>query len=49
MVSPNARRIGLVKTMVFTHLPGNLLQIAVPFMPDVGLAIALFLGRAALN
>ena len=35
--------------MVFTHLPGNLLLIAVPFMPDAGLAIALLLGRAALN
>ena len=49
VASPIARRLGLVKTMVFTHLPGNLLQIAVPFMPDVGLAIALLLGWAALN
>ena len=49
VAGPIARRIGLVKTMVFTHLPGNLLLIAVPFMPDAGLAIALLLGRAALN
>jgi MFS family permease len=49
VAGPIARRIGLVKTMVFTHLPGNLLLIAVPFMPTAGLAVALLMARAALN
>ncbi len=49
VAGPIARRIGLVKTMVFTHLPGNLLLIAVPFMPNAGLAVALLMVRAALN
>lgn len=40
-----ARRIGLVRTMVFTHLPANLLLISAALMPDVGLAVACLLGR----
>ncbi len=44
-----ARRIGLVRTMVFTHLPANLLLIATPFMPNGGLAIACLLLRATLS
>jgi MFS family permease len=43
-----ARRIGLVKTMVFTHLPSSLLLIAVPFAPSFKVAILLFLCREAL-
>ena len=43
-----ARRIGLVKTMVFTHLPSSLLLIAVPFAPSLKGAILLFLCREAL-
>lgn len=44
-----ARRIGLVRTMVFTHLPANGLLIATAFMPNVGLAVACLLGRSALS
>ncbi|MGD9711220.1 MAG: MFS transporter, partial [Thermomicrobiales bacterium] len=33
-----ARKIGLVNTMVFTHLPANLMLLAAPFMPTVELA-----------
>jgi MFS family permease len=44
-----AGRIGLVKTMVFTHLPANLCLVLVPFMPDLSWAIALLLIRAALS
>jgi MFS family permease len=44
-----ANRIGLIKTMVFTHLPSNVLLILVPFMPNLPLAIALLLGRYALS
>ena len=44
-----ARRIGLVNTMVFTHLPSSVFLILVPFMPTLGWAIALLLARAALS
>lgn len=44
-----AKRIGLVRTMVFTHLPANVLLMATPFMPNVGLAIACLLARSALS
>jgi MFS family permease len=44
-----AARIGLLRTMVFTHLPSNLLLIAVAFAPDLASAIALLLGRFALS
>jgi MFS family permease len=43
-----ARRIGLVRTMVFTHLPSSLFLIAVPFAPSFRVAILLFLCREAL-
>ena len=43
-----ARRIGLVKTMVFTHLPANLCLIAIPFAPTVGAAGFLYLLRESL-
>jgi MFS family permease len=44
-----AGRIGLVNTMVFTHLPSNLFLLLVPFMPNLPLAVALLLARAALT
>jgi MFS family permease len=44
-----ASRIGLVNTMVFTHLPSNLLLVLVPFMPSLGLAIALLLLRFSIS
>jgi MFS family permease len=43
-----ARRIGLVNTMVFTHIPSSLFLIAVPFAPTFPLAVALFLARESL-
>lgn len=43
-----AKRIGLVNTMVFTHLPSSLLLIAVPFAPSVKIAMVLFLMRESL-
>jgi MFS family permease len=46
---PLARRIGLINTMVFTHLPSNLFLLLVPFMPNLPLAIALLLARSALS
>ena len=40
-----ARRIGLIRTMVFTHLPSSLLLMTVPLAPNLPVAIALFLLR----
>jgi MFS family permease len=44
-----ADRIGLLRTMVFTHLPSNLLLIAVAFAPNLASAITLLLARFALS
>lgn len=43
-----ARRIGLLNTMVWTHLPSSLFLIAAPAAPSVAIASALFLAREAL-
>jgi MFS family permease len=42
-------RIGLVNTMVFTHIPSSLCLIAAAFVPSVEWALALLLVRAALS
>jgi MFS family permease len=44
-----AKRIGLVNTMVFTHIPSNLLLIVAAFSPFLLLTLALLLMRAALS
>lgn len=44
-----AERFGAIRTMVFTHLPANLLLVAAAFMPTLPLAVAFLLGRAALS
>jgi MFS family permease len=44
-----AARIGLVRTMVFTHLPSNILLVLVPFMPTAWLAVALLLLRFSIS
>jgi MFS family permease len=43
-----ASRIGLVKTMVFTHIPSSLLVIAVLYAPSFWVAAAIFLVRETL-
>ena len=43
-----ARRIGLVNTMVFTHIPSSLLLVTVAFVPSFPIAAALFLLREGL-
>lgn len=43
-----AKRIGLVNTMVFTHIPSSLLLVTVPFAPTFPVAAALFLLREGL-
>jgi MFS family permease len=42
-------RIGLVNTMVFTHLPSNILLMLVPLMPNVSLAIVVLFARFAIS
>lgn len=44
-----ARRVGLVRTMAFTHIPANMLLFLAAFAPNGGVAIALLLGRAFLS
>ena len=44
-----ARRIGLVNTMVATHLPSNVLLALVPLMPTLPLAIAVLLIRFSIS
>ena len=43
-----AKRIGLVNTMVFTHIPSSVLLLTVPFMPTFPIAAGLFLLRESL-
>jgi MFS family permease len=44
-----ASRIGLINTMVFTHLPSNVLLLLVPVMPTLPLAVAVLLLRFSLS
>jgi len=46
---PLARRFGLLNTMVFTHLPSNVLLILVPFMPTLAGAAAMLLARHLIS
>src|SRR5215468_5600099 len=48
LASRLASRIGLVRTMVITHLPSNVLLILVPLMPTLGLAVAVLLVRFSI-
>jgi predicted MFS family arabinose efflux permease len=44
-----AARFGLINTMVFTHIPSNLLLMLVPLMSTLGLAVGLLLVRFAIS
>ena len=44
-----ARRIGLIRTMVYTHIPSNVLLILVPLMPNLPLAITVLLLRFSIS
>ena len=44
-----AKRFGLINTMVFTHLPSNILLILVPFMPTLNLAIIVLFLRFSIS
>ena len=49
LASGLASRFGLVRTMVFTHLPSNILLILVPLMPTLALAILVLLVRFSIS
>jgi MFS family permease len=44
-----ARRIGLLNTMVFTHLPSNIMILLVPLMPNLELTVVMLLARNLLS
>ena len=44
-----ARRFGLLNTMVFTHLPSNILLLLIPLMPNLELAVVMLLARNLLS
>jgi MFS family permease len=44
-----AKKFGLINTMVFTHIPSNVLLILVPLMPNLPLAIAVLLARFSIS
>jgi len=47
--APIARRLGLIRTMVYTHLPSSLCLIAIPFVSNVAAAVSLLLVRSLLS
>jgi MFS family permease len=50
LVAPRlAERFGLLNTMVFTHLPSNILLASIAFAPTLGVAVALLLARTVLS
>lgn len=44
-----ANRVGLVRTMVITHLPSNVLLVLVPFSPSLPVAVALLIARFSIS
>lgn len=44
-----AKRFGLINTMVYTHIPSNILLILVPLMPNLPLAIGCLLARFSIS
>jgi len=49
VAGPLAQRLGLVKTMVWTHLPADVMLALAAFAPSAWLAVGLLLGRAACS
>jgi MFS family permease len=44
-----ARRVGLINTMVFSHIPASIFLALIPFSPSIGVAVVIVLLRAALS
>jgi MFS family permease len=49
LASRLAARFGLVRTMVFTHLPSNILLVLVPLMPNLPLAVLVLFARFSIS
>jgi MFS family permease len=49
LAAPLAARFGLINTMVFTHIPSNVLLMLVPLMPNPPLAIGILLARFSIS
>jgi MFS family permease len=49
MAARMAKRVGLVNTMVFTHIPSSIFLIFAAFSPSLPLTLGLLLGRSALS
>jgi MFS family permease len=44
-----SNRIGLINTMVYSHLPANIMMAAIPYMPNLETSMLLYLGRSLLS
>jgi len=44
-----SERIGLINTMVYSHLPANVMTMTIPYMPTLAASTALYLSRALLS
>jgi predicted MFS family arabinose efflux permease len=44
-----SERIGLINTMVYSHLPSNLMTMSVPFMPSLAASSTVYMGRSLLS
>ena len=44
-----SERIGLINTMVYSHLPANIMMALVPYMPNLPTSLSLYLGRNLLS
>jgi MFS family permease len=44
-----SKRIGLINTMVFSHLPANMMMAVIPYMPTLETSLIFYLGRSLLS
>ena len=44
-----SKRIGLINTMVFSHLPANMMMMVIPYMPTLETSLFFYLGRSLLS
>lgn len=44
-----SERIGLINTMVYSHLPANLMTMSIPYMPSLATSSAVYMGRSLLS
>lgn len=49
LAAPLAAKLGLINTMVFTHIPSNILLMLVPLMPNLPLSIGVLLARFSIS